>query len=140
MAKYTVFYAGERKETVREMKSTSIVSLRANIIATGLMDRLPIALIYTAKGDFVGSVKKSKSGKTSKYVWQGKGSKPYRCLTDGTLASVKTVKNVMPRKNAGKPKTKSVPASKPVVLGRTGNKFLDDHIIVATLPRFKGRV
>lgn len=137
-AHYTVIFTntGVGKETKRNMKSTSIVNLRANIIATGLLEKYPLALIYTAKGDFVGSVKRSKAGKTAQYTWQGRGDKPYRCLTDG---SVVPVKKAVVKKAAKKPTAKSVPASKPVVLGKTGNKFLDDHIIVARLPRPKGR-
>lgn len=121
-----------KKETVRKMKSTSAVNLRANIIATGLLEKYPLALIYTKKGDFVGSVKRTKAGKTAQYTWQGIGGKSYRCLTNGTLVSAKKLSaKASPKKAVAKPK--------PIVLGKTGNRFLDDHIIVATLPRMKGR-
>ena len=121
---------GSQKDVVREMKSTSMVNLRRNIIATGLMSKFPTALIYTAKGAFIGSVKKMSKKGRGVYVWQGKGDKPYKCKTDGMLILKGAPKAVKP---------KVVPkAVKPRPM--FGNKFLDEHIIIATIPKFKGRV
>lgn len=117
---------GSQKDVVREMKSTSMVNLRKNIIATGLMSKFPTALIYTAKGAFVGSVKKMSKNGRGVYVWQGKGDKPYKCKTDGRLILKDVPKAVKPKVV---PKLKST----------FGNKFLDEHIIIATIPKFKGR-
>lgn len=118
-----------KKDVVKLMKSTSLVNLRKNIIATGLMARLPLALIYTAKGDMVGSIKRISKGKTSIYVWQGVGDKPYKCKTDGTLD----------RKKLKAPTRPAVPKVIPKLKSTFGNKFLDEHIVIATIPKFKGR-
>lgn len=125
-----------KKDIARNMKSTSMVNLRKNIIATGLLSKLPTALIYTAKGAFVGSVKKE----SSVYIWQGVGDNPYRCKADGRLI----LKAAKPKKTVPKVR-KTVPkVSKPKVvpkLTRTfGNEFLDEHIVIASIPRYKGRV
>ena len=133
-----------RKEVKRDMKSTSTINLRKNIIGTGLLDKFPVALIYTAKGDFVGSVaRNSPNGKFVQYIWQGDGNRKYRCMTDGTLAPVKKkdlkVKPKAVRKAAKvkKVKAQAIPMPKPKTT--FGNAFLDEHIIIASIPKFKGR-
>lgn len=128
---------GSQKDVVREMKSTSMVNLRKNIISTGLMAKFPTALIYTAKGAFVGSVKKMSKKGRGVYVWQGKGDKPYKCKTDGRLIlkDAPKAKKAVPKAVPKAAKPKVVPKLKSTF----GNKFLDEHIVIATIPKFKGR-
>lgn len=128
---------GSQKDVVRMMKSTSMVNLRKNIIATGLLSKFPLALIYTAKGDLAGSVRKVPKGKTSIYVWIGEGDKPYKCKTDGRLESIKTKKTAA-KKIVAKPKAVK-PKVVPKLKSTFGNRFLDEHIVIATIPKFKGR-
>lgn len=126
---------GSQKDVVRLMKSTSMVNLRKNIIATGLLTKFPTALIFTAKGAMVGSVKRMSKGKTAVYIWQGEGDKPYKCKTDGRLEAVKTKKIAAKRTVPKAAKPKVVPKLKSTF----GNKFLDEHIIIASIPKYKGR-
>ena len=126
---------GTQKDVVRLMKSTSMVNLRKNIIATGLLTKFPTALIFTAKGAMVGSVKRMSKGKTAVYIWQGEGDKPYKCKTDGRLESIKARETAAKRTVPKAAKPKVVPKLKSTF----GNKFLDEHIVIATIPKFKGR-
>ena len=133
---YNVVFSNPKthKETARKMKSTSPVNLRKNIIATGLLEKYPVAVIFTRKGDMVGSViRNTVNGKFVQYLWQGEGDRIYRCKTDGRVAPVIITS----------PDTKTVSkAAKPQAIKKTtfGNKFLDEHIIIASVPRFKGKV
>ena len=125
---------GTQKDVVRNMKSISPVNLRKNIIATGLLEKYPIAVIYNKKGDMVGSVMRNTvNGKFVQYLRQGEGDRIYRCKTDGRTAPV------IRKAPESKPISKKV---KPLAKKKTtfGNKFLDEHIIIASVPKFKGKV